>query len=241
MLLLAFDTTAPACSIALVRAGAVIAGARELMDQSQAEALMPLIERVMAEGGVSYAALDRIAVTVGPGSFTGVRVGLSTARALGLAAGKPVVGVSSLEVLAGAVPQDERGALTTILAAADTKRGEVYIQPFCANGGGPEGDPVALPPEAIAAWLDGNPALRDKSFLLVGDGAALVKQALPQARLSGASPLPDPALLARIAAARAPDPAGPLPLYVLPPKITLAPHGGRLRPAPEEKDGRLRP
>jgi tRNA threonylcarbamoyladenosine biosynthesis protein TsaB len=203
------------------------------MPQGQAEALVPLIERVMAEAGVSYARLDRIAVTVGPGSFTGVRVGLSTARALGLAAGKPVIGVSSLEVLAAAVPDDERGAGVSILAAADTKRGQVYIQPYCATALGPQGEAVALAPENIAAWLNENPALAGKTFLLVGDGAALVQQALPQARASTASALPDAAVLARLAAQREPEAAGPLPLYVLPPRITLAPHGGRLRPAPE--------
>ena len=233
MLLLAFDTTAPACSIALVRDGAEIAGARQLMPQGQAEALVPLIERVMAEAGVSYASLDRIAVTVGPGSFTGVRVGLSTARALGLAAGKPVIGVSSLEVLAAAVPDDERAAGMSILAAADTKRGEVYIQPYCATGQEPQGEAVALAPENIAAWLNENPALAGKAFLLVGDGAALVQQVLPQARTSAASALPDAVVLARLAARREPEAAGPLPLYVVPPRITLAPHGGRLRPALE--------
>lgn len=233
MLLLAFDTTAPACSIALVRDGAEVAGARELMPQGQAEVLVPLIERVMGEAGASYASLDRIAVTVGPGSFTGVRVGLSTARALGLAAGKPVIGVSSLEVLAAAVPENERGAGISILAAADTKRGEVYIQPFCAAGNESEGDPVALTPENIPAWLSENTAMAGKTFILVGDGAALVQQVLPLARLSAASALPDAVVLARLAAQRAPDAAGPLPLYVLPPRITLAPHGGRLRPASE--------
>jgi tRNA threonylcarbamoyladenosine biosynthesis protein TsaB len=233
MLLLAFDTTAPACSIALVRDGTEIAGARALMPQGQAEALVPLIERVMAEAGVSYASLDRIAVTVGPGSFTGVRVGLSTARALGLAAGKPVIGVSSLEVLAAAVADDERAAGVSILAAADTKRGEVYIQPYCATGHEPLGEAVALAPENIAAWLNENPALAGKAFLLVGDGAALVQRVLPQARASAASALPDAVVLARLAAQREPEAAGPLPLYVVPPRITLAPHGGRLRPAPE--------
>ena len=241
MLLLAFDTTAPACSIALVRDGLVIGGVQEPMPQGQAEALVPLIERVIGEAGVSYAALDRIAVTVGPGSFTGVRVGLSTARALGLAAGKPVIGVSSLDVLAAAVPADERTAGVSILAAADTKRGEVYIQPFCATDGAPEGAPVALAPENIAPWLNDNPLLAGRTFVLVGDGSALVQQVLPQARCSAASALPDAAVLARIAAQREPDAAGPLPLYVLPPRITLAPHGGRLRPAPEKGDGRLRP
>jgi tRNA threonylcarbamoyladenosine biosynthesis protein TsaB len=224
MLLLAFDTTAAACSVALVKDGVVRAQIRELMDQGQAEALMPMIEQLMAEAGFAYGALERIAVTVGPGSFTGVRVGLSAARALGLAAAKPVVGVGSLEVLAEAVPEAERRRHQAILAAIDTKRGELYLQTFDPQTRVPRTPPVALPPAQIQDWL------AEKDVVVVGDGTAEAMKALSGATASMADPLPDAVVLARLAAARAPEPAGPLPLYVLPPKVTLAPHGGRLRP-----------
>ena len=235
MLVLAFDTTAAACSVALVRGDAMLASLSEPMDQGQAEALLPAIERVMREGGFSYDALDRIAVTVGPGSFTGVRVGLSTARALGLAAGKPVVGVSTLDVLAGAVPAAELAHTATILAAVDTKRGELYVQAFDAANRTARGEPAALPPAEIPDWLS------EDRVLVVGDGTAAALKVLGGAIASRADPLPSAVVLARLAAGRAPDAAGPLPLYVLPPKITLAPHGGRLRPAAEEDEGRSRP
>lgn len=234
MLVLAFDTTAAACSVALVRDGARLAHGRDIMEQGQAEALLPLIGRIMADANVAYADLDRIAVTIGPGSFTGVRVGLATARALGLAAGKPVIGVSSLEVVAAAVPPAER-EMDTVLAAIDTKRGELYVQLFDARTTAPQGDPIALPPTQIPQWLG------ETKVIVAGDGAYEAVKYLPGARLSAADPLPDAVLLARLASTRRAEATGPLPLYVLPPKITLAPDGGRLRPVPENKDGRLRP
>lgn len=224
MLVLAFDTTAAACSVALVKDGVALAHIRELMDQGQAEILMPQIEEVMQETGLAYSALDRIAVTIGPGSFTGVRVGLSAARALGLAAGKPVIGISSLETIAAAVPEVERGRHAHILAAVDTKRGDLYVQVFAARDLSSCAEVVALPPTEIADWLGA------KDVVVTGDGAGAALAHLPGAAASAADPLPDAVVLARLAQTRAPDPAGPLPLYVLPPKITLAPNGGRLRP-----------
>lgn len=228
MLILAFDTTAAACSVALVKDGAALTHIRELMDQGQAEILMPQIEEVMEKAGFAYDALDRIAVTIGPGSFTGVRVGLSTARALGLAAGKPVIGINSLETIAAAVPDVERRCHAHILTAVDTKRGDLYVQVFTRDLA-PCAEPAALPPTDIERWLG------EKDVVVTGDGAAAVLAHMQGATPSAADPLPDAVILARLAANRAPDPAGPLPLYVLPPKITLAPHGGRLRPDPTKK------
>lgn len=228
MLVLAFDTTAAACSVALVKDGAALAHIRELMDQGQAEILMPQIEEVMEKAHLAYSALDRIAVTVGPGSFTGVRVGLSTARALGLAAAKPVIGINSLEAIAAAVPEVERRRHAHILAAVDTKRGDLYVQAFSRDLA-PCAEPAALPPAEIASWLgEKNVAVSD--IVVTGDGAAQALAHLHGATPSAADPLPDAVVLARLAQTRSVDPAGPLPLYVLPPKITLAPNGGRLRP-----------
>ncbi len=224
MLILAFDTTAPACSVAIVKDGAALVRLREAMDQGQAEALMPMIERAMADARVGYSDLDRIAVTIGPGSFTGVRVGLSTARALGLAAGKPVIGVSSLTVLAAGIPTMERERHSTILAAIDTKRGDLYVQSFESKSSAPKSEPAAIPIAELAQWS------RDGNALVVGDGTSEVTKVLTGATASIADPFPDAAILAQIAALGDFDAAGPLPLYVLPPKITLAPHGGRLRP-----------
>lgn len=226
MLILAFDTAVAACSAALWRDGTVLATAQNAMDQGQAEALMPMIEDVMGRGGAQYADLDRIAVTVGPGSFTGVRVGLAAARGLGLAAAKPVIGLMTTEVLAASVPPLESrglGAGVRILAAIDTKRGDLYVQLFDGQAQG-TGQPLALAPSALAAWIGAG------AVVAVGDGAALAVAILgAQATLSSAEALPDTAVLARLAAQQQPTALGPLPVYVRPPDATLPEHGGRLR------------
>ena len=98
MLILAIDTALEACAAAVLDAekNRLIAQESQAMKRGHAEALMPLIARVMKESGIGFAVLDRIAVTTGPGSFTGLRVGLSAARGIALAAGKPAVGLTTL-------------------------------------------------------------------------------------------------------------------------------------------------
>src|SRR4030088_619787 len=103
MLILGIDTALDACAAGVLDtdAGKMIAQESLPMKRGHAEALMPLIARVIKESGIGFAALDRIAVTTGPGSFTGLRVGLSAARGLALAAGKPAIGLSHLGGFAG--------------------------------------------------------------------------------------------------------------------------------------------
>src|SRR3974390_2816555 len=102
MLVLAIDTAPSACSAAGAHTGQAALLAREqlAMARGQAEALMPLIERVMVEADIGFTSLDRIAVTTGPGSFTGLRVGISAARGLALATGKPAIGLTTLATFA---------------------------------------------------------------------------------------------------------------------------------------------
>src|SRR6478609_5780043 len=98
MRILAIDTALEACSAAVLdtEAGRTIAGESIDMARGHAEALMPLIARVMSDAQIDFSELGRIAVTVGPGSFTGMRVGIAAARGLALAAGRPAVGLSTL-------------------------------------------------------------------------------------------------------------------------------------------------
>ena len=113
MLILAIDTALDACAAGVLDtdAGKMIAQESQPMKRGHAEALMPLIARVMKRSGIAFAALDRIAVTTGPGSFTGLRVGLSAARGIALAANKPVVGLTTLTAYAApVVSQNGRAA-----------------------------------------------------------------------------------------------------------------------------------
>ena len=157
-------------------------------------------EELLAAG--AFADLDRIAVTVGPGSFTGLRVGLAFAKGLGLALGKPVVGIGALEALGAEEPG-------RTLALADARRGQVYWQAF-ENG-------HALN-EASAAALE-DAALFFVPDIVTGPGAALVAARFPAAFMTGRSG-PDPAAVARLGAERL-DPGGPRPLYLRTPDAKL--------------------
>lgn len=100
MLVLGIDTSLDACSVAIVRDGETLAHLQETMNKGQAERLAPMVREAAQHAGIAFADVDRVVVTTGPGSFTGVRVGLSFARTLALSIGKPCLGVSTLEGLA---------------------------------------------------------------------------------------------------------------------------------------------
>lgn len=220
MLILAFDTTAAACSVAIWRDGEVLAADQAEMKQGQAEALVPMIERALVDCNIDYAALDLLSVTVGPGSFTGVRVGIATARAIGLAANKPVIGVSTTEVLAAAAPEKS----ARILAAVDTKRGDLYAQIFDQNCE-PLGGVRVVALSELAPWVGSEPVT------VVGDAAAAVVDILGScAALSASGPLPDPVSLARLASTREPATQNLRPIYARAPDAIVPVAGGRLRP-----------
>ncbi|MDI7864725.1 tRNA (adenosine(37)-N6)-threonylcarbamoyltransferase complex dimerization subunit type 1 TsaB [Rhizobiaceae bacterium n13] len=134
MIVLAMDTAGPDCSAALydTNADAILAEVTENIGIGHAEKLMGIIDRALAAADVELGAIDRLAVTVGPGSFTGIRVGVAAARGFALSLGIPAVGVTTLQVLAETTT--ERRADGPVIAAMDAKRGEVYIQPFDATG-----------------------------------------------------------------------------------------------------------
>jgi len=185
------------------------------MARGHQERLAPLTAELMAEAGLAFSDLQRIGVTVGPGSFTGLRVGLAFAKGLGAARDIPVVGLGVLETLAAGQPG-------LVFAVMDAKRGQLYLQAF--EGGAPLMAPDALELGTAAARLaelaGGRPAT------LVGPGAALLADALPQAQVL-ALDHPDPVAVAHLAAVRSVVP--PRPLYLRAPDAKLP--GGRDLPA----------
>src|SRR5258708_31922240 len=133
MRVLAIDTALEACSAAVFDTGSGIAASEARgMARGHAEQLMPLIARVMTKAGFEFADLDRIAVTTGPGSFTGLRVGISAARGIALAAAKPAIGLSTLAGFAAPLIDADDG--TQIVAAIDARHEHIYLQVFGVNG-----------------------------------------------------------------------------------------------------------
>lgn len=204
MRILSIDTCLNACSVAVLDGERVLAAVSEPMVRGHQERLASMVRETMGEAGLAFGDLDRIGVAVGPGSFTGLRVGLAFAKGLGAALGKPVVGVGSLEALAG-----ERTGL--VVAAVDARRGQVYVQAF--QDGEPRMEPAALRAEDAAARIGrlGSP------IALVGTGAPLLAETFPSAGLDPDA-VPDPAVVARIAA-RSETP--PTPLYLRAPDAVL--------------------
>jgi tRNA threonylcarbamoyladenosine biosynthesis protein TsaB len=159
-----------------------------------------MAREAMIQAGLPFSALERIGVTVGPGSFTGLRVGLAFAKGLGLALGKPVVGVGVLEALAASEPH---GGLT--LAVIDARRGQVYLQAF--RDGRAVMAPDALPLETAAARAV--ELFGGDEIVIVGSGAPLLEGLAAGARIVPRA-APDPVALTRLAAAKPITPARPL-------------------------------
>lgn len=211
MIILALDTCLGACSAAVVDGERVLAARVEPMARGHQERLAPLVAELMAEAGTSFDRLDRVGVTVGPGSFTGLRVGLAFAKGIGQALAIPVVAVGTLEALAAGTPG-------RVLAVLDAKRGQVYLQAFA--DGVAVSAPDVLPLETAAARV-----AEFAPEVLIGSGAALLSDMTPTARVIAAEQA-DPSAVARLAAARSPVP--PRPLYLRAPDARLP--GGKLPP-----------
>jgi tRNA threonylcarbamoyladenosine biosynthesis protein TsaB len=211
MLILAIDTALDACAACVLDTDAarLIAQESQAMKRGHAEALMPLIGRVIRQAGIAFAALDRIAVTTGPGSFTGLRVGLSAARGIGLAADKPVVGLSTLT--AYAAPVVGQNAAQPVVSAIDARHDQVYFQVVSGDGGSLMRPRVAPIEEALGAAQFG-------PVHLVGNAAQLLADrwpadALPPFKVDP-QPAPDIAWLAWLGAAVSPDIAPARPYYL---------------------------
>jgi tRNA threonylcarbamoyladenosine biosynthesis protein TsaB len=211
MLILAIDTALDACAAGVLDtdAGKLIAQESLPMKRGHAETLMPLIARVMQASGTAFASLDRIAVTTGPGSFTGLRVGLSAARGLALAANKPVVGVTTLT--AYAAPVVSENGEQPVISAIDARHDHVYFQVVSGNGSSLVRPRVAPIEEALDASRFGAPHLVGNAAKLLSD--RWPAHALPPFKVD-AQPAPDIAWVAWLGAAVSPNTAPARPYYL---------------------------
>ena len=205
MKVLAIDTTLEACQAAVIDGARVLASRSEPMQRGHQERLAPLVQQAMADSGMVFKALERIAVTVGPGSFTGLRVGLAFAKGLGLALGIPCVGVRTMQALAAGQP----GRLAVAL---DARREQVYLQLF--EDGDARSQAMALSfaeaSDRVRAFAEAGPTR------LIGSGAPLLEAGLQ------ASPAQvDPVMVARLAAREGEPLAPPHPFYLRAPDARL--------------------
>jgi tRNA threonylcarbamoyladenosine biosynthesis protein TsaB len=211
MLILAIDTALEACAAAVLDTDAskVIASESQAMKRGHAEALMPLIARVMKESSLPFTALDRIAVTNGPGSFTGLRVGLSAARGIALAASKPVVGITTLS--AYAAPVVSESGEQPVISAIDARHDQVYFQVVSGNGSSLIRPRVAPIADALAASRFGAPHL-------VGNAANILAERWPASAAPPVKvdqhPAPDIVWVAWLGAAVSPNTAPARPYYL---------------------------
>jgi len=220
MRVLGIDSATRGCSVAVWIDGAVVASRSRTMERGQAEHLTPMVAEVTAEAGVRVRDLDRIAVTIGPGAFTGVRVALATARGLALGARLPIVGVTTFEAIWAGIPEAERTG-TPVLVLVDSRRAEPFGQLFDASGI-PVGAPTALSPVETVALTPAGP------LLVAGDGLPIARAALerrPDTRFAAGDGVPDAGWVASIGATREPGEEPPAPSYLRAPDIT--PPGGR--------------
>jgi tRNA threonylcarbamoyladenosine biosynthesis protein TsaB len=209
MRIFAIDTALEACSAAVLdtEQGTVVARESIPMARGHAEALMPLIARVLEMSGAEFKTIDRIAVTTGPGSFTGMRVGIAAARGLGLAAGKPVVGLSTLAAFAA--PLLAADDTLPVVVAIDARHDHVYLEVLAAGGHVLVTPRVVPIQEAVRLSAGGKPRL-------VGNAANILAAAwhglAPSAVEQRAAP--DIDWVARLGAAALESTSPPKPLYL---------------------------
>lgn len=218
MLILALDTSLAACSVALWRDGVILARKSEVMARGHSERLIPMVSEVLHEAGDSFAAVTRIAATVGPGSFTGVRIVLAAARGLALARRIPLIGVTTLEVVAFAALRDA-GEKSAVAATIDAGRPDLFLQIFDAALA-PQSAIEALSPEQAALRIPPGPVL------IAGNGIARLRPFLAARSDIAFAPgpgVPDAADVAGLAALReaSADNAGVAPVYVHAPYVKL--------------------
>ena len=208
MKILAIDCVHEVCSAAFFDGKKVVSEIVEEMNRGQAERLMPMIQEVLIAAQADFKDIDAVAVTTGPGSFTGVRIGLAAADGIALAADLPMIGVSVLDVLAWKIYKQSFD-VEKICLVLETKRDDFYVQQF--NAGKPETKPAALSASELAE-LDG--------YVFAGNA---VKRLIEEigARPVFETPMPTAADIALFACDKKPEKAFPVPLYLHEAEVTL--------------------
>lgn len=210
MRLLAIDTALEACSVGIVDGGKPPVIVSEVIGRGHAERLFGMIETAMDSAGLAFGDLDRVVVTVGPGSFTGLRVGIAAARGIALVIEKPVIGIGTLDCHAETARS--MAGPRPVLAVLDAGRGELYGALFEADGL-PATSPMAAPAGAFAA-------LARADALIAGSGADAVAReigGLAEARIVHRLSAPDVGALCRLGASAPATGDRPSPLYLRPP------------------------
>lgn len=224
MRILALDTALGLCSACVLdgATGMTLSAESFIMDKGHAESLMPLIERVIARVPGKFQTIERVAVSVGPGSFTGLRVALAAARAFGVALRVPVVGVTTLSAFALPYLFDESERV--IASVIDARHEHLYAQIMSHDA------QILMPPDviSISAMAD---QLRGKSVRVVGNGARLIENWLidrgEDVLCDGDLPGPDIESIAHLGLIATPHLAQPTPMYLKPPDA-LPQQNGRL-------------
>jgi tRNA threonylcarbamoyladenosine biosynthesis protein TsaB len=210
MIVLAFDTAMSGCSAALYDSEGerVLAERHMVLPKGHADVIAPLIREIMEESGVGFGNLGLIGVTIGPGTFTGLRTGLAMARGLGLSLAIPIAGIDTLTAIACNAEKE----LAPVAVAADARRGDVYYALFGRDLSRLQ-EPAVLPVAEAARRLPGGP------INVIGSGAQALIAAAPtrQAVRSGAGDLPQAGTFIRRLARSEPASTPPEPLYLRPP------------------------
>lgn len=214
MRILGFETSTRRGSVAAVEDGLVLASAEHEVENAHAEQLIGLIERVLAEVGWTKSSLDRLGVGIGPGSFTGLRVGIALAQGIALGLQRPLAGVGSLRAMARGVPANESRLRVAVL---DARRNELFVAAYRADNSAALA-PLAIPRATAQAELPG--LLQGEAFVLIGDGSALLDPELPRIRRADLD-LPHASWVGVLAGEVDPSEAVAEPEYVRGPGATL--------------------
>ncbi len=224
---LALDSAGLGCSVVVASGETVLGAESDTAMHGQAEKLFPMVDSVMHRAGLAASALDIIAVTVGPGSFTGIRIGLAAARGIAHATGAPVIGVTGFEAVAAGLAGSSFGAglgAGFILIALESRREDLYVQLFDHLRVALE-DPAATMPTALNERL--NDIIGGAPLLVAGDAAQRAASNLSKRpdTVVAAGSAPDAAGVLRAVLCRWPLPAQsakPAPLYLRPPHVTFS-------------------